>query len=199
MPAGCWRTSATWSSRPRPASTWRPCSRAGTKIFEANEAWAFDGYAAATGQTISAENTEANNLYLIEEGRKISGADMVQAISDVHATTREFAGFYEDYDIWLTPTLGTPPPPHGHLFADDDAVLFLERLMAFIPFTPVCNCTGHPAITLPLSWNDEGLPIGVHFAGRMADEATLFRLAAQLEEARPWRTRHPGTGVWSLG
>ena len=169
-----------------------------TKIFQANEAWAFDGYAAATGQTPSSENTEANNLHLLEEGRKLSGADLVQGIADIHATTRDFARFYEDYDIWLTPTLGTAPPPHGHLFADDDAEVFFERLLAFIPFTPIFNCTGNPAIALPLSWNGDGLPIGVHFGGRIAEEATLFRLAAQLEEARPWGDRHPGTSVWSL-
>ena len=169
-----------------------------TKIFQANEAWAFDGYAEATGQTPSSENTEANNLHLIEAGRTLSGADLVQGIADVHATTRDFARFYEHYDIWLTPTLGTAPPPHGHLFADEDAEVFFERLMEFIPFTPIFNCTGNPAISLPLHWNADGLPIGVHFGGRMADEATLFRLAAQLEEARPWRNRRPGTSVWSL-
>ena len=135
---------------------------------------------------------------MIEEGRKLSASDVLQAIADVQATTRDFARFYEEYDIWLTPTLGTVPPPHGHLFADDDAEVFFERLMEFIPFTPIFNCTGNPAITLPLSWNGGGLPIGVHFGGRMAEEATLFRLAAQLEEARPWRDRHPGTSVWSL-
>ena len=98
----------------------------------------------------------------------------------------------------MTPTLGTAPPPHGHLFADDDAEVFFDRLMEFIPFTPIFNCTGNPAISLPLHWNADGLPIGVHFGGRMAEEATLFRLAAQLEEARPWRNRHPATSVWSL-
>ena len=169
-----------------------------TRIFQANEVWAFDGIGKALGRTPSSENTEANNLQLIEQGRMLSGADVVQAIDDVHATTREFARFYEQYDIWLTPTLGTAPPPHGHLFADDDAELFFERLMAFIPFTPIFNCTGNPALTLPLFWNADDLPVGVHFGGRAADEAGLFRLAAQLEKARPWRDRHPGTGVWSL-
>ena len=127
----------------------------------------------------------------------MSASDVLQGIADVQAATRDFARFYEDYDIWLMPPLGAAPP-HGHLFADDAAEVFFERLMEFIPNTPIFNCTGNPAITLPLSSNVDGLPIGVHFGGCTAEEATLFRLAAQLEEARPWRNRHPGTSVWSL-
>jgi amidase len=67
----------------------------------------------------------------------------------------------------------------------------LVRAAEFIPFTPICNVTGQPAMSLPLFWNDDGLPVGTHFIGHFGDEATLFRLAAQLEAARPWASRHP--------
>jgi amidase len=65
------------------------------------------------------------------------------------------------------------------------------RTFDFVPYTPVFNVTGQPAMSVPLHWNVQGLPIGMHFAGRFGDEATLFRLAGQLERARPWADRTP--------
>lgn len=167
------------------------------KIFQANEAWALDGAAKVLGRVPSQKNVEANNLYLLELGRKVTGADLINAINAVHAETRRFAEFFSKYDLWLTPTLGTVPPRLGHLFADGDPKVFFERLMAFIPFTPICNCTGHPAISLPLFWSEDRLPVGVHLAGRYADEAMLIRVAAQLEQARPWKDRRPPNSVWN--
>jgi amidase len=67
----------------------------------------------------------------------------------------------------------------------------MRQATAYVPFTPICNSTGQPAMSVPLYWNDDGLPLGSHFMGRFGDEATLFRLAAQLEEARPWAGRRP--------
>ena len=67
----------------------------------------------------------------------------------------------------------------------------MRRAAEFAPFTPICNITGQPSMSVPLFWNKEGLPIGSHFVGRFGDEATLFRLAAQLEEARPWAEKRP--------
>jgi amidase len=71
-----------------------------------------------------------------------------------------------------------------------------RRDAQFCPFTPVQNFTGQPAMSVPLWWNEAGLPVGVHFAGRFGDEATLFRLAAQLEQARPWTAHHPTVSAW---
>jgi amidase len=83
--------------------------------------------------------------------------------------------------------------PIGALEDDDPWVQFANA-GRFTPFTQVANITGLPAVSLPLSWNDEGLPIGVQLVGRPAGEAALIRLSAQLEEARPWRDRRPPTG-----
>jgi Asp-tRNA(Asn)/Glu-tRNA(Gln) amidotransferase A subunit family amidase len=67
----------------------------------------------------------------------------------------------------------------------------MQRAVQFVPFTPLFNATGQPAMSVPLYWNADGLPIGTHFVGRFGDEATLFRLASQLESARPWQDRRP--------
>ena len=72
-----------------------------------------------------------------------------------------------------------------------------DTVFEWLSFTPVANATGQPAMSVPLSWNAEGLPIGVHFIGRYADEATLFRLAAELELAAPWREKRPSVATQS--
>ena len=99
---------------------------------------------------------------------------------------------FTEFDVWLSPTLAEPPLPLGTLDAPPDQPVFpLLRAGAYVPFTPIANFTGQPAMSVPLHWNDEGLPIGTQFLGRFGDEATLFRLAAQLEAARPWAQRRP--------
>jgi Asp-tRNA(Asn)/Glu-tRNA(Gln) amidotransferase A subunit family amidase len=106
---------------------------------------------------------------------------------------RQLAGFFTSFDVWLTPTLGRPPVPLGELepSLDEDPEAAMERAMSYVAFTPICNCTGVPAASVPLHWNDDGLPIGVQFAAPYGGEDLLFRLSSQLEAARPWADRHP--------
>ncbi|NUQ48716.1 MAG: HDOD domain-containing protein [Phycisphaerae bacterium] len=95
----------------------------------------------------------------------------------------------------LTPAQAAPPLPIGALDANDprhDWEGWLDRCFEFGAFTPLFNVTGNPAMSVPLHWTADGLPIGVQFAGRYGDEATLFRLAGQLEQAAPWHDRRPG-------
>ncbi len=101
--------------------------------------------------------------------------------------------FLEGYDVLLTPTMATPPLELGRLSLSraGDPAAYLADLNQTIGFTSLFNASGHPAISLPLHWNGSGLPIGLQFAGRFGDEATLLRLAGQLEEARPWFDRTP--------
>jgi amidase len=82
--------------------------------------------------------------------------------------------------------------PLGYIEStQEEPMLGFDRAAEFVPYTPVQNATGQPAMNVPLYWNAEGLPIGAHFVARYGDEATLFRLAAQLEESRPWAHRRP--------
>ncbi len=96
----------------------------------------------------------------------------------------------------MTPTLGEPPVLIGEMDAtSDDPLKGWRRAVSFVPFTPLCNATGQPAMSVPLYWNERNLPIGIQFVGRYGDEATLFRLAAQLEKAQPWAKRIPPVTV----
>lgn len=141
-------------------------------------------------------------------GKQIRAAEFSRAIHLLRCTARQIGQFFEDYDVLLTPTLANPPLPIGALqprgaeafimklfgklnagwllriFGGVDANV--KKIIGFMPYTPLFNATGQPAMSVPLCWNDEGLPIGMHFVGRYGDEATLFRLAGQLEQAKPW-------------
>jgi Asp-tRNA(Asn)/Glu-tRNA(Gln) amidotransferase A subunit family amidase len=129
---------------------------------------------------------------MVELAGRISGPDYVLMLNRLHGISREIAAFFETYDVLLTPTLAEPPVKLGVLdMMSEDLDAYSERLWRFTPFTYPFNVTGQPAMSVPLAWNGEGLPIGVHFVGRYGDEATLFRLAGQLEAARPWADRRP--------
>jgi amidase len=106
---------------------------------------------------------------------------------------RRVVGFWNDVDVVVTPTLAMQPVPIGWTWedTDGDAHLAFARQTLFTPFTAVLNVTGQPAMSVPLGWSSVGLPIGVQFIGRPFAEATLIRLAAQLEQARPWSDRRP--------
>ena len=124
---------------------------------------------------------------MYRRGAGVSGASYVRGLAAIHAYGRAVAALFETYDVVLLSTLGSPAIPIGHL--TEDLRRFSERLFAFMPNTQAFNNTGQPAMTVPLAWSKTNLPIGLQFVGRMGDEATLFRLAAQLEVAKPWFDR----------
>ncbi len=160
-------------------------------LWSAGCAWGIDDWTRRTGRGPSADDVEPLTGILAEMGRRRTAADMLLAIQDLQRISRVVAGFFAQYDVWLTPTLAEPPLLLGSFEDPDDPLHGLRRSALFVPFTPIANATGQPAMSVPLFWNADGLPIGTHWVGRFGDEATLFRLAAQLETARPWTQRRP--------
>jgi amidase len=146
-------------------------------------------------------------------GRTIGAAELERTFRLLHRASRTIGAFFEGHDVLLTPTLSQPPLPTGGLQPTplEHALLrtvstlragslmkhfkLIERMAPkffdYAGFTPVFNVTGQPAMSVPLVWSQDGLPIGMQFAARYGDEATLLRLAAQLEAARPWAERRP--------
>jgi amidase len=146
------------------------------------------------GRKINEDEVEAFNWEDYQAGFDITGADYLITLEEVQRYSRKIAHWYNDggYDLLLTPTLRIPPSEFGTF--DSTATeprKILDIATSFNPFTRIQNLTGQPAMSVPLFWNKNNVPIGVQFAGRFGDEATLFRLAAQLEQARPWAHRKP--------
>ncbi len=166
--------------------------RSFTAVWSALAAWSVDGMALVRGIKPGREQLEPLTWALVERARERSSADYLMALTAMQRAAREICRFCMDFDVLLTPTLAQPPPPLGHFSGPpDNPWQALYRAAEFIPFTPLCNMTGQPAMSVPLYWNSDNLPIGSQFIGRFGDEATLFRLAAQLEKARPWADKRP--------
>lgn len=127
-----------------------------------------------------------------KKGESISAADYVRATQTAHRLGRQMAAFHADYDVLLTPGVASPAVKLGWLdMMMDDVDEYWRRVFAFSPFTVWFNLTGQPGLMLPLGQSAGGLPLAVQLVGRFGDEATLFRLGAQLESARPWFGRKP--------
>ena len=146
----------------------------------------------ALGREADGDGLETITWLLAQEGRTQSAADYARALPIIHGIGRGFARFFEDYDLLLTPTLAQPPWPLGTIdMMGRDLEAYFDTLYAHMPFTAQFNASGQPAVSVPLHWTGDGLPVGVQFVARFGDEATLLRLSAQLEAARPWADRRP--------
>ncbi|MCF6388916.1 amidase [Mycobacterium sp. MBM] len=154
---------------------------------------------------------ERDTLIMAALGRATSSVAYVDAVQRRHDHTRRLSTYFESYDLLLTPTLATPPPRIGEfelpaaLARGADVLLktrtakllrhtkivddMVDKNLGWVPYTQLANLTGRPAISLPLHWTDDGLPLGVQFVAPLAGEALLIRLAAQLEQALPWADR----------
>lgn len=157
------------------------------------------------------ESFERDTLILAALGRATSGVDYVGAVQRRHEHTRRLTTFFESYDLLLTPALATPPPTIGefdlpvalqraaHVLIKTRTAKLLrytkivddivDKNLSWVPYTQLANLTGRPAISLPLHWTADGLPLGAQFVAPLAGESTLIQLAAQLEQALPWADR----------
>ncbi|MDN4522781.1 amidase [Mycolicibacterium austroafricanum] len=154
---------------------------------------------------------ERDTLILAAIGRATSSVDYLDAVQRRHDHTRRLTRFFDSYDLLLTPSLATPPPAIGEfdlpvaLQKASDVLLktrtahllrftkivddIVDKNLGWVPYTQLANITGRPAISLPLHWTEEGLPLGVQFVAPLGGESLLIQLAAQLEQAMPWRDR----------
>jgi amidase len=170
--------------------------------------------AQAAGKKVSPDDFDITTFGTGLFGTILKASDYVHAFRYLQRVSREIGRFFEQYDVLLTPVLNQPPVKIGALKPSAseqtqlkliartrqtwilEAMNIIKPLAAqtfeFVPWTPVFNVTGQPAMSVPLHWNDEGLPIGMHFVGKWGEEGTLYRLAGQLEKAKPWFDKAPG-------
>ncbi|MBI4184992.1 MAG: amidase [Proteobacteria bacterium] len=144
------------------------------------------------GRPARADEVERVTWATKELGERVSGADYLRATQAAHKLGRDMARFHRAHDLLLTPALASPPVKLGWLdMMMDDVRAYWDRIEAFTPFSVWFNLTGQPAMVLPLGETENGLPLAVQLVARYGDEAALFRVAAQLEVAKPWRDRRP--------
>jgi amidase len=163
-------------------------------IFESYVGHAVAYWERTLGKTVRQDDLEPVTWDLFQASKQITGATYLVTWEELQRFSRKVARWYLDggWDILLSPTMQVPPTKLGSFDpSPDDPGRSIRTALSFVAFTRTQNITGDPAISVPLYWNKDGVPIGVQFAAPFAGEATLFRLAAQLEKARPWAGRRP--------
>jgi amidase len=173
-------------------------SLANLRLWAGFITYAVNRIAAITGRNPGLDTLEAVTLACYEYGRQLSAAQLFEADNAINAVTRQVAGFFNTYDVLLTPAIAKRVAPIGMLDSTAQgwsAQSWNDAIFDYAPFTALFNATGQPAISLPLATDRSGLPIGLQFVARFANEDVLLRLAASLEQAMPWEARRPR--VWA--
>lgn len=159
-------------------------------VITVSMARALEDAANVLGHAVTEADVEPATWAMYQQAKTISNVAYSRSIANMHQIGLTMAKFQEKYDVILSPTLAKPPVKLGVLSLDDPA-RYGKEVSEFSPFTALYNVTGQPSMSVPLHWTKDGLPVGVMFSARFGDEATLFRLAAQLEKAQPWAQRKP--------
>jgi amidase/6-aminohexanoate-cyclic-dimer hydrolase len=162
-----------------------------TTVVQVSVARKVQDGAAILGRPPQQSDVEVTTWAMMQAGMNIPAVRYSRAIQDLHGIGFAFARFFQRYDVILCPTLAKPPIPLGILALSRDPQPWFKDFLEFCPFTSFANATGQPSMSVPLHWTREGLPVGTMFTGRFGEDATLFRLAGQLERAQPWATRRP--------
>src|SRR5216683_795634 len=201
----------SWNGAAAVAAAARLCEELGHRVEEARPEWDEPGRAAAAlvivgahtraqlelrgaalGRAVGPDDVEPGAWAVAEIGRQHGAADYVRAIRVVHGMGRAVGRFFTQWDALLTPTMCSPPHRLGVLsLSSRDTNAYRDALIGSIAFTAPFNGSGNPAMSVPLHWTRDGLPVGVQFVGPFGGEAVLFRLAGQLERARPWAQKRP--------
>jgi len=177
-----------------PQYDYRPHIKAAGVIWSVGTAAWVDAVAKSTGQQPGPSNLESSIVATYEVGKRTNAVDYLAAVNHVHAINRQIAPFFDDYDILMTPTCAQPAWKLGEMDANATGLTlesWTDLVFGFCPFTQLFNATGQPAVSLPLAMANNGLPIGIQFVGQWGEEALLYRLAGQLEQASPWNDRKP--------
>ena len=183
-----------------PAEWTNPASLARfTSVWAADCAYVLDDWAAKVGHPITEADVEPLTWVLGVIGRKVTGPQFIATVAEGLAGAARAARWWRDgdsdpvgFDLLLTPTIAEPPVPHGTFPSTPERPLDgFARSGSFVPFTTQANVSGQPAISLPLHWTPDGLPVGIQLMAAFGREDLLIRVAAQLEAAAPWAHRIP--------
>ena len=176
----------------QPLGDWDELSQAMWVLVASNVSLSLKRRASEVGRPLSADDVDRVTWSAVQFSSTLDVEAYPAALASLHRQGRRMAEFHKVYDLVVSPTLAKPPAPLGVLRTDnDDLEAYRRELVAFMPFTQLFNMTGQPSMTVPLYWSAANVPIGVMFSAPFGGEATLFRIAGQLEAARPWFHRVP--------
>jgi amidase len=165
-------------------------ARCYSAVISADSENSFLAFERVLGRPISDDEIEPRNAAHRRTARKLDAVTYVNNRARIGRWVRRVAAWWTDHDLLVTPTLGSPPPRLGW-FTEDGPATERQRIRQYCPYTAAFNITGQPAMSVPLHWTAEGLPVGVHIVAPYGREDLLIRVASQLEQAAPWADRRP--------
>ena len=165
-------------------------ARCYSAVISADSENTFLAFERALGRPIADDEIEPRNAAHRRTARKLDAVTYVSNRARIGRWVRRVAAWWTDHDLLVTPTLGSPPPRLGW-FTEDGPQAERQRIRQYCPYTAAFNITGQPAMSVPLHWTPDGLPVGVHIVAPYGREDLLIRVASQLEQAAPWADRRP--------